>query len=191
MQDRPQNPYPHLSPTAPEERIDAIDIVRGFVLFGVLIVNATGTLAGPSVSTPNRVDWFLNHLIDGIFNYRSMATFSLLFGLGLAMQSDKARTDGSSFASFLLRRQGALLFIGILHVLLFWNGDVLMTYALVGLALMPLLKARSKVLVFCSAFLFLVYELIITNSIKAPAILTRASIDGVFDQSNTLEFGHF
>lgn len=174
------------APTRPEDRIDAIDIVRGFVLFGVLIVNAWGTLAGPPITNPNRVDWILNRLINGFFNYRSMATFSLLFGLGLAMQSDKARADGSSFGTFLLRRQGALLLIGVLHVLLFWNGDVLMTYAIIGLVLMPLLKAPRKVLAFCSAFLFIAYELIITDTIKAPAVLMRASDNAVFDRSNTM-----
>ena len=172
------------APTRPEDRIDAIDIIRGFVLFGVLIVNVLGALAGPHVANPGRADMVLQSLIETFFDNRSMPTFSLLFGLGLAMQCDRAK--GSGFVPFLFRRQVALLFLGALHVALLWNGDILMDYALIGLVLMPFLWTSRKVLAVGSVSLLVLFSLAFAKIIKLPSVFSLHYLFGVLDPGNTM-----
>lgn len=63
---------------------------------------------------------------------KSVAILSILFGVGLATQSD--RIGDEPYAGWLLRRQAVLFALGVIHATLFWNGDILFLYALVGLA---------------------------------------------------------
>lgn len=173
----------HQAPTRPEERIDVIDIIRGFVLFGVLVIN-TQWFSGPPVANPNTADAVLKWLTNSLFSDVSMSTFSLLFGLGLAMQCDK--TKGSSFIAFQIRRQAALFFIGALHVALLWDGDVLMFYAITAVVLLPFLKVSQKTLAICSAALFTLWCLNTRGILWLPSWFTWQHADPIFNAAQTM-----
>ena len=147
-----------LEPSA--SRIAAIDIIRGLALFGVLQVNlfsfsgqcyaewSGGTYPGGPLSD------ILSLIRDVLINGKAMSSFSILFGVGLAIQMERAVTRGASFLRFALRRLGALALIGIAHALLIWNGDILLDYAIIGLMLLPLLRARVRTILLVAAGAF-------------------------------------
>jgi len=132
-------------PLAAAERIAAIDALRGIALFGVLIINLVMEfrvsifeqfLNQPSIRGP--LDPILDTLLLLLFSQKALALFSLLFGLGLAIQFDRLRENPYRLR-LLLRRLTALLAIGLLHLLLIWNDDILTEYAVAGFIVLPFL----------------------------------------------------
>lgn len=142
----PTNSSQKTVPTQPGERIEVIDILRGFALLGILLVNLMlfaspiygVVLAEPAWSGPldRAAAWFVAFFAEGKF----FTLFSLLFGLGLAVQLQRAEAKGVKLVPRYLRRLLVLLAIGVAHVTLFWWGDILVYYALLGF---PLLRFRS------------------------------------------------
>ena len=132
-------------PVAPSERIDAIDVLRGIALFGVMAINVTMVFRvsifeqfirarHPASPLDRIVETILTLAVD----LKAFALFSLLFGIGLAIQFE--RLSGSPRRTILLvRRLVVLLAFGLIHLCLIWNGDILTEYALVGLLVLPLL----------------------------------------------------
>jgi uncharacterized protein len=119
--------------------------LRGIALFGVLIINLVMEfrvsifeqfLNQPSIRGP--LDPILDTLLLLLFSQKALALFSLLFGLGLAIQFDRLR-ESPYRLRLLLRRLTALLAIGLLHLLLIWNGDILTEYAVAGFIVLPFL----------------------------------------------------
>ena len=126
-------------PTRPGERIVAIDILRGFALLGILIMNiqlfampaaayfnpsAYGDLTGA-----NRWVWTFSHIFA---DQKFMTIFSLLFGAGIILMSAKLDARGQRAWTLHYRRTFWLLLIGLAHAYLLWSGDVLVAYALCG-----------------------------------------------------------
>jgi len=132
-------------PVAPADRIVAIDIARGVALFGVMAINVT---------TEFRVsifEQFVHDRIDGSWldralhsflvigiNLKALALFSLLFGVGLAIQHDHLSAHPQRI-TLLVRRLTFLMLIGAVHLLLVWNGDILFEYSIAGFIVVPLL----------------------------------------------------
>jgi len=130
----------------PSSRINAIDAVRGVALFGVLAVNVVTAFRISIFQQflPNQfsdgasLDGFVERFVHFALDMKSFSLFSILFGLGLAMQFERFSPTGRPFY-FLTRRLIALLLLGAIHLLLIWNGDILVEYALAGLIVLPLL----------------------------------------------------
>lgn len=126
--------------STPGERIEMLDALRGLSLFGILLANILywsgwifltpeqqQELAGPQGSF-----WlFQQTLIDGKF----YTIFTLLFGIGFAVQLDRLEKRGADGVRIYRRRLTILLGIGLVHLMLIWDGDILTFYALVGLLL--------------------------------------------------------
>jgi uncharacterized protein len=150
------------SPT--ERRIDAIDAVRGVALFGVLIVNVVTEfrvsifqqfLGDDSAVTDS--DLVVSQLVALIFEMKAFSLFSVLFGLGLAMQFERLSSTARPYY-LLARRLIVLAFLGACHLLFVWNGDILTEYALAGLIVLPLigLSARTLAAISLSLLVFFV-----------------------------------
>jgi uncharacterized protein len=144
-------------------RVDAIDILRGVALFGVLTVNlvtefrvsifAQFTAAS---AEPGPVDRIVMGFVRYGLELKAFALFSFLFGVGLAMQFE--RLSGTRRPLYwLTRRLLVLLAFGLVHLLLIWNGDILTEYALAGLIVLPLLYTSRQALVLAAAALFALY----------------------------------
>ncbi|KFL36851.1 DUF418 domain-containing protein [Arenimonas donghaensis] len=131
-----------LAPVTGAERIQALDAIRGFALLGILLMNIEGMVGplmasmtglNPALSGADRwVDGAIYLLVQGKF----FPLFSMLFGMGFAIMLARAQAAGRPFFGVYLRRVLALLVIGLLHALLVWSGDILVTYALMGLLLL-------------------------------------------------------
>ena len=139
-----------MTPVTTAERIETLDILRGIALLGILTVNLAAFswpyeyLNWQSEFWNSRadpvVDWLIRFLAEGKF----YPLFSFLFGLGVAMQMERAESRGAPFAWRYCRRLFVLLAIGIAHALLIWDGDILVAYALCGFLLLPFRTCRPK-----------------------------------------------
>ncbi len=140
---KPDDPSQTLSsPTPANERISLIDMLRGFALFGILLVNFPGSEASRSGAVDDAVRRLLWMLVSGKF----YTTFSFLFGLGFALQFLRAQSRGRRIVPVYIRRMLVLFLIGLGHAVLIWNGDVLMIYAVMGFFLIPLRNRSARVL---------------------------------------------
>ena len=117
-----------LSPTQPTKRIASLDTLRGFALFGVLVVNVLQAYTGPS---GGGIDRFVASAIRVLGEGTFYPMFSFLFGLGFALQLRK----GEAVLPVFRRRLFVLLGFGLVHGFLIWRGDILAAYALLGLLL--------------------------------------------------------
>ncbi len=140
-------PAPGLGPVRAKERIETIDILRGFALFGILVVNMADFSWSGSLRplaevwtepSDRAVVWFIALFAERKF----YSLFSFLFGLGFALQMGRAEARGVRFFPVYRRRLLVLLLIGLAHFLFLWEGDILHSYAVLGFLLL-LFRARS------------------------------------------------
>ncbi len=145
------------APLARAERIPALDIARGIAVLGVLILNIWA-FAGPQAffDYPRAIaerpgapvaTWAVVHTL---FEGSQRTLLSLLFGAGalLILQRLTARTDAATARRVYLRRTGLLAVLGLVNAYVFlWPADILFAYGLAGLALYPLHRLRTPVLV--------------------------------------------
>ena len=141
-----------LQPTAPQERIATLDVLRGFALGGILLMNME-SFVGPVFQANTGMDPGLagaDRIADGLVYFfiqgKFFTLFSLLFGMGFAMMAQRADVARRPFAALYWRRSLALLAIGLAHALLLWSGDVLVTYASLSLLLLPFRDVPARVL---------------------------------------------
>lgn len=139
-----------IAPVAPEERIELLDILRGFALFGILAANMRGFAAPAAVYfDPFRL-WTdplnlgVQALVDTFISGKFITIFSLLFGIGFAMQFDRSRDRAGSFGGFYARRSFVLLAIGLAHAFLLWFGDILIGYAVCSFLLLAFRRASQR-----------------------------------------------
>jgi uncharacterized membrane protein YeiB len=138
-----------LAPITATERMQVMDVLRGFALLGILLMNIegmvgpllqAGTGLDPSLAGADRwADAAIYLFVQGKF----FTLFSLLFGMGFAVMAERARSRSQDFTSLYLRRSLMLLGIGIVHALLIWSGDILAAYALLSLLLLARPGRRS------------------------------------------------
>jgi uncharacterized protein len=156
-------PRAQSAPLNPSERIEAIDALRGLALFGVLAINLVTEfrvsifeqfLPSSSISPP--LDHAVEKFLLAAFHMKAFALFSLLFGAGLAIQFERLAGNRGR-ALLLVRRLTVLLTIGVTHLFLIWNGDILTEYAVAGFVTLPLLFGSRRLLTLAAltSFLFI------------------------------------
>jgi uncharacterized protein len=142
-----QRADPELSsaPVNPSERIDAVDALRGLALFGVMAIHATMEFRVsifeqflPRAGTASRLDDAVQTFLTMAVELKAFALFSLLFGVGMAIQFERLAANPRRTV-LLVRRLAVLLAIGLVHLYLIWNGDILTEYSLAGLLVLPFL----------------------------------------------------
>jgi len=133
-------------------RIPEVDVLRGFALFGVFLVNifAFGGDASAWTSTTDQLAWSIKHIF---FESKFWGLFSLLFGISCWLQW---RGDPSSWV--VVRRLLFLFLMGVLNAL-FFEGDILMLYAQLGLVLLLVHRLPIQVLLITALALFLVFPI--------------------------------
>jgi len=158
---------PLAAPVQPGERIQTIDILRGFALLGILLVNMeffnhsffNKMMTG--IEPPTMLDqiarWSIAFFAEGKF----YSMFSILFGLGMALIYGRVEARGLKFGPIYARRMLVLFGIGIIHAYLFWIGDILILYSLLGFVLLLFFrKAKPKTLLVWTVIFLLVPILI-------------------------------
>jgi uncharacterized protein len=127
-----------MGPVPASERIEAMDVLRGFALLGILLMNIEA-MVGPLNSamtgldpTMTGADRWVDATVYALVQGKFYTLFSLLFGMGFAVMMRRADAAGRPFAPIYLRRTLGLLVIGTVHMLAIWSGDILMVYALLS-----------------------------------------------------------
>lgn len=138
------------TPTAPQERMHLLDIIRGFALLGILLMNIE-YFQRPLVAMAYGLDtsqfgidyataWGVYTFVQGKF----YTMFSLLFGMGFVLFLDRAIAKVNSPRWLYFRRIFVLGLFGFVHIVYVWGGDILLTYAIAGLFLLLFTKTPEK-----------------------------------------------
>lgn len=184
-------------PTNPSDRIDAIDVLRGIALFGVMAINLVmefrvsifEQFLGPKTFA-SPIDRVIDAILSQAVELKAFALFSLLFGAGLAIQFDRLATSERRTV-LLVRRLAVLLVFGIIHLCLIWNGDILTEYALAGFIVLPLLFGPRWLLTL-AALMFLALYLAMQDFPPAGLFPSRAAIwPDVMDANRIYATGGF
>lgn len=162
-----------IGPTDPRARIRSVDAVRGFALFGVLLVNMYN-FGAYSTEWTGMVDRIAFTAMHSVFETKSWRLFSFLFGFGFALQMLKAETQAAGSLWFYFRRLVILFVIGMAHAL-FYDGDFLMQYAALGLILVAFRKVRKRAL--------LALALVLLAAFPVGNMIVSLSDDEPFAQS--------
>ena len=148
-------PSDRLRPVDPDARLRSADAVRGFALFGVLLVNMFNFGAYSSEWT-DTLDQTFNTAMHAVFETKSWRLFAMLFGFGFALQLAKFESLGGGNLWFYFRRIAILFVIGVGHAL-FYDGDILMEYALLGFILPVFRRLAAGTLLTLTLLLMLAF----------------------------------
>lgn len=135
-------------------RINVVDCLRGFAVCGIIIIHFLEHMNFYNFPEPTALDQGIWDTVFFLGASKMYAIFALLFGFSCYIQHHNAQKRGSDFRGRFAWRMFLLFIWGIID-LFFYNGDILCTYAVIGLLLIPLVKAPDKVLVALAIFLFL------------------------------------
>jgi len=154
---------PGSGPIPAAERVELLDALRGLAILGIFVINlhafsewsaiSASEQAGlPTAAVDPAVFLLMTLLAQGKF----FSLFSLLFGIGFAVQMLRAEEKGVDFAPRFRRRLWVLLGIGMVHLCFVWYGDILVLYALLGFLLIPVRRLGDRPLLIAAAALILV-----------------------------------
>ena len=147
-----QSSSTEFKPIAASDRMQALDVIRGFALLGIFLMNVEffnrplnelgdGMPAGIA-GIDYWAGWFVYVFVRGKF----WTMFSLLFGMGFAVMLGRAEQAGRAFLGPYMRRTLALAVFGALHAIFIWSGDILFSYAMGAVVLMIVFYTQPKVL---------------------------------------------
>lgn len=168
-------------PAPVAERILALDAVRGFALFGILVVNVLGIsgLRAFAIDETSAVEPVLRQIVQIFFQGKFVSLFSILFGISFFLQLDRLHTKNISVFPRYWRRLAILFLIGMVHVLL-QPGEVLMPYALCGALLLVFYKMPWKIVLAAAILLMAAPHL---HTAWATAIAMNQSTADVSDET--------
>lgn len=143
-----------------QDRIVSLDAIRGFALFGILIVNMMSfhspiLYEDPQTLWPSGWNRLTYMGIDVFFQASFYPIFSLLFGYSLNLFYERSLERSLQFETMAVRRFIFLLATGFFHAFFIWHGDILGAYALLGLLSLPFLKWPSKLLFTFAVFIYI------------------------------------
>lgn len=150
-----------IKPIEPKQRIEILDILRGFALLGIIFNNMlyfSGYVFMPFENIKQITNFLLNekiyYLFDIIITAKFYTLFSILFAVGFYIQFEKYKNDSHNFLKTYRRRIFILLIIGLIHCLI-WFGDILFIYAIYAFILILFRNIKSKNLFRWSLFFIL------------------------------------
>ena len=128
-----------LTETQQTERIISLDLIRGIAVLGILLMNISSfSMIGQAYINPTIMGGLdgvneLVHKFNYIFaNQKFMSIFSILFGAGIVLFSERVIAKGFNATKYYYRRLFFLLIFGFIHAYLIWEGDILVAYSICG-----------------------------------------------------------
>lgn len=177
------------APVTSGERIRSLDVLRGFALLGILPVNIqVFAMIDAALFNPTAYGDLggANHVVHAVthvfFDQKFMTIFSMLFGAGIVLFSERIMARGGSPAKVHYSRTAWLILFGLLHAHLLWYGDILYTYGMCALVVFLFRKLSPGWLIplgllaiSVSSVLFLLFGL--TVPFWAPEDLAQLEAD--------------
>lgn len=149
------NKVVHGQPMSLRERVHFLDIVRGFALMGIILVNYFLIVDSAKGFDMQSNDVF-HHVVNWFASGKFITLFSFLFGVGFMIFMDRAAHKVDSPNKLFARRLAILLGIGLLHVTFVWIGDILTYYAAAGFLLLFFYKRTAKTILYWLITLFVI-----------------------------------
>ena len=146
-----------------KNRIHSLDLIRGFAILGILIMNITSfsqiSMAYMNPTIGAGLEGY-NQYFHG-FNFifadtRFMSIFSMLFGAGVILFTQRIEAKGKRVAALHYKRMFWLLFFGLIHAYFIWVGDILVAYAICGSLVFFFRKKSIRTLFIMVVILFLI-----------------------------------
>ncbi len=168
---------PRAAPIGEGERIEALDVLRGFAVLGILTMNI-GSFSMPAAAYSDPTAWGELTGLDGfvwgathlLADLKFMAIFSMLFGAGIALMAERSAAKGASGVGVHYRRMLWLVVFGLLHAHLLWYGDILVWYGVTGLLVYLVRRWSPRTLVAGALGLWLVGSLVlVAGGLSAPS----------------------
>lgn len=186
-------------------RVGLLDQLRGIAILGILLVNVPLFFAPiheemlpQIVRWPAPLDQSISAAIVFFARGKFYSLFSLLFGVGLALQIDRLERRGTAPGPFLVRRLLGLLVLGAFHALFVWFGDILVLYALSGLVavfliVIPLSRARPGAIAGAGGMLLIFPTLLVAAIVGLVQLVPpdqRAELDTIAAESRAESMAH-
>jgi uncharacterized protein len=148
----PDAPAPQApGPTGVREREPILDVLRGFALLGILLINielmrGADLLRGIGGELPelSPADGVVGFVTGWLAAGKFLSSFAIMFGLGAALIAGKLWRAGRSPRRLLARRYAFLLVLGLLHMFLLFPGDILFIYGVAGMLLLAFVGVRAR-----------------------------------------------
>jgi uncharacterized protein len=139
-------------PIAPAARQPILDVLRGFALLGILLVNIEYLrgadlyllMSGSPLPTGGAWDDALAFAIGWLVSGKFLASFAILFGVGAALMVGRTSRPTADPRRILVRRYLALMVLGLAHMVLLFPGDILFIYGLAGFALLGFVRLEVR-----------------------------------------------
>lgn len=171
-----------IKPETASQRINSLDILRGFALLGIVLVNSLGfnasffNFGGFYGSLSDSFQQKFYNIFISLSADKFIFLFSFLFGYGIYLQYKKFNDNMLSFGSFFSRRMILLALFGLFHVVFLWAGDILLPYSIAGLIIFILRKLPTSAQILISLFFyfFISIWIVVSKSITLPDAMTSA-----------------
>ena len=146
-----------------KNRIHSLDLIRGFAVLGILIMNITSfsqiSMAYMNPTIGAGLEGY-NQYFHG-FNFifadtRFMSIFSILFGAGVVLFTQRIEAKGRRVVALHYKRMFWLLIFGLIHAYFIWAGDILVAYAICGSLVFFFRKKSIRTLLIMAVILFLI-----------------------------------
>ena len=152
-----------IAPVSKKNRLEILDIIRGFAIFGILLANIqswSGYKFIPFEHLATLPHYQYNEILHYLFMFfidtKFYALFSILFGIGFYLQFKKYKHDQDPFIKTYRRRLGFLMLFGAIHSF-FWSGDILLIYGMVGFVFILFRNLPTRKLLILSIVLYYVW----------------------------------
>lgn len=175
----------NLSPVSEGDRIHQLDVIRGFALLGIVLVNMP-TFLHPMLFLPvealpvqySRTDEWIRLLFNMFIQTKFYTIFSVLFGAGFYLFMHRAEQKGLPMKRLFARRLWVLFGFGTLHLLLLWYGDILHTYALAGFILLLFYNKSKKMVHSWALLLLFLYQGLMALMLYLPSDPATEQMEG-------------
>lgn len=172
-----------LQPIAASRREPILDVLRGFALLGILLVNiefmrgahvwfAMADGAIPQIEGADRITQFL---VGWLASGKFISSFTIMFGVGSAIMVGRALERGTRPRRLLARRYGALALFGLAHMVLLFPGDVLFLYGVTGLVLLAFVGMTPRTAFVTSGLILTLIALAVTAMTALGALVADAA----------------
>ncbi|MDQ0174647.1 DUF418 domain-containing protein [Bacillus chungangensis] len=154
------------------KRLVLLDVLRGFAILGTLGTNIWifATVGDLSIYSQDIVGWWktsdgwIMMLIDIFINGKFLSLLTILFGIGLAIKYEKTLEKGMPWPRAYIWSCILLFIDGLIHFLLVFEYDILMSYAITAIVVSFLVKKRNRILKRIIVLLLPIHLLIIGAS---------------------------
>lgn len=141
------------------ERVAFLDVLRAVALLGIyvsIIHGFNGSILYGTEAEASQLDRFVGMLESLLVNKRFIGMLSLLFGIGIAIQQLNFQDKGKPFVGYFLRRMAILACLGLVNTTFYFNGEILLVYAVFGVLTLALSRLPHRLIMALAVFCYFV-----------------------------------